>query len=157
MDRSTPMDGKNMSDLEAVERVATAYRDIVREIHKVIVGQDDVVRDLITTLLAGGHCLLVGVPGLAKTLLVKTVADVLDLGFSRQRLGRDDRPVGDVDEGEGLRTAEVRRAGGVDAPGALRRYRDADRVAHVLSSRSLRKIPGVRRARRRTARGGRTR
>jgi MoxR-like ATPase len=58
----------------------------------VIVGQDDVVRDLITTLLAGGHALLVGVPGLAKTLLVKTVADVLDLRFSRIQFTPDLMP-----------------------------------------------------------------
>ena len=92
MDQTRPMDPGAMSDLEAVERVAAAYRDLVTEIHKVIVGQDDVVRDLVTTLLAGGHCLLVGVPGLAKTLLVKTVADVLDLGFSRIQFTPDLMP-----------------------------------------------------------------
>jgi len=79
-------------DLEAVERVAEAYRLLLQEVHKVIVGQDTVVRDLVTTLLAGGHCILEGVPGLAKTLLVRTVADILDLRFSRIQFTPDLMP-----------------------------------------------------------------
>ncbi len=55
----------------------------LKEIAKVIVGQDTVIEQLFISLLSRGHCLLVGVPGLAKTLLIKTLADVLDLNFNR--------------------------------------------------------------------------
>jgi MoxR-like ATPase len=79
-------------DLEAVERVAEAYRLLLEQVHKVIVGQDAVVRDLVTTLFAGGHCILEGVPGLAKTLLVRTVAEILDLRFSRIQFTPDLMP-----------------------------------------------------------------
>ena len=77
------------SDVEAVDGLAKAYRDLSKEIAKVIVGQDDVVRAVIISLFSNGHSLLVGVPGLAKTLLVSTIADVLDLdlkGFSLHRI-----------------------------------------------------------------------
>ena len=63
-----------------------------KEVHKVIVGQDDTIEKLLLSLLSGGHSLLVGVPGLAKTLLIKTVADVLDLGFSRIQFTPDLMP-----------------------------------------------------------------
>ena len=79
-------------DLEAIERVSRAFARIKGEVRKVIVGQEEVVRDLICTLLAGGHCILVGVPGLAKTLLVRTVADILDLRFSRIQFTPDLMP-----------------------------------------------------------------
>jgi len=68
-------------DLEAAREVAEARRAIVSEIGKRIVGQDAVIEHLLIALFARGHCLFVGVPGLAKTLLIQTLADVLVLSF----------------------------------------------------------------------------
>ena len=62
---------------------ANVYQRIDSELRKVIVGQDDVLMGLMVSLFANGHCLLVGVPGLAKTLIVKSLADVLGLNFNR--------------------------------------------------------------------------
>lgn len=80
------------SDVEAVDALAQSYRDLKTEIGKVIVGQDDVVKGVIIALFSNGHSLLVGVPGLAKTLLVSTIADVLDLEFKRIQFTPDLMP-----------------------------------------------------------------
>ena len=80
------------SDVEAVDALAFAYKNLTKEIGKVIVGQDDVVRAVIISLFSNGHSLLVGVPGLAKTLLVSTIADVLDLDFKRIQFTPDLMP-----------------------------------------------------------------
>ena len=80
------------SDKEAVDALAASYKELKQEIGKVIVGQDEVVRTVITSLFANGHSLLVGVPGLAKTLLVSTIAEVLDLDFKRIQFTPDLMP-----------------------------------------------------------------
>ena len=80
------------SDVEAVDALAKAYKDLSAEISKVIVGQDDVVRAVIISLFSNGHSLLVGVPGLAKTLLVSSIAEVLDLEFKRIQFTPDLMP-----------------------------------------------------------------
>jgi MoxR-like ATPase len=80
------------SDVEAIDALARAYKDLSAEIGKVIVGQDDVVRAVIISLFSNGHSLLVGVPGLAKTLLVSTIAEVLDLDFKRIQFTPDLMP-----------------------------------------------------------------
>ena len=80
-------------DPEAAAREVTdAYARIKREIGKVIVGQDEVVDELLIAILAGGHALVVGVPGLAKTLLISTIARTLSLGFSRIQFTPDLMP-----------------------------------------------------------------
>ena len=79
-------------DLERVERLREAKARIAAEIAKVIVGQDRIVEELLIALLARGHCLLVGVPGLAKTLLISTLAKALDLKFSRIQFTPDLMP-----------------------------------------------------------------
>ena len=79
-------------DVELLERVADVSEAMRREVEKRIVGQREVVDELLTALLANGHALLVGVPGLAKTLLVHTVADALDLDFSRIQFTPDLMP-----------------------------------------------------------------
>lgn len=83
---------KYASDVEAVDALARAYQDLKAEIGKVIVGQDEVVRSVIISLFSNGHSLLVGVPGLAKTLLVSTIAEVLDLNFKRIQFTPDLMP-----------------------------------------------------------------
>ena len=80
------------SDVEAVDALAQAYKDLSQEIGKIIVGQDDVVKAVIISLFSNGHSLLVGVPGLAKTLLVSTISEVLDLEFKRIQFTPDLMP-----------------------------------------------------------------
>ena len=86
------MTPEERSDVEAVEGLKVAHDRIVAEIGKVVIGQRDVIEDLLIAILANGHCLLVGVPGLAKTLLVSTLARVLDLEFSRIQFTPDLMP-----------------------------------------------------------------
>ena len=76
----------------AIQECADARRRILGEVHKVIVGQDRVIDELLSALFADGHCLLVGVPGLAKTLLISTLARVLDLRFNRIQFTPDLMP-----------------------------------------------------------------
>jgi MoxR-like ATPase len=80
------------SDLKAVETLKVARERIVAELRKVIVGQDAVIEQLLTALFANGHVLLVGVPGLAKTLLISSLARVLDLKFNRIQFTPDLMP-----------------------------------------------------------------
>lgn len=80
------------SDVEAAEAMAQKYRDLKQEIGKVIIGQEEVVDRLLIALFCKGHTLLVGVPGLAKTLLISTIAKVLDLKFSRIQFTPDLMP-----------------------------------------------------------------
>jgi MoxR-like ATPase len=81
-----------LSDVEAVASLKENFSAMRKEIAKVIIGQERVIEELLISLLARGHCLLVGVPGLAKTLLIKTVAEVLDLKFSRIQFTPDLMP-----------------------------------------------------------------
>jgi MoxR-like ATPase len=97
-------------DIAAVAaRVAEGRSRILAEIHKVIVGQDHVIEQVLIALFTGGHCLITGVPGLAKTLLIKTVAQILDLSFKRIQFTPDLMPA-DItgtevlDEEDGHRT-----------------------------------------------------
>ncbi len=85
----TPMEPEQV---EAVAEVARHREAILGEVKKVIVGQDHVIEELLIALLARGHCLLVGVPGLAKTLLISTLADVLELNFNRIQFTPDLMP-----------------------------------------------------------------
>ncbi len=80
------------SDVEAVDALAQAYQDLRTEIGKVIVGQQEVVKTVLISLFSNGHSLLVGVPGLAKTLLVSTISEVLDLDFKRVQFTPDLMP-----------------------------------------------------------------
>lgn len=80
------------SDAEALEQLKDKYAALRREIGKAIVGQDDVVRDVLISIFGNGHCLLVGVPGLAKTLLVNTIARSLGLTFNRIQFTPDLMP-----------------------------------------------------------------
>lgn len=81
-----------MEDLELAQELLKAKKNTVNEIQKVIIGQDEVIEDLLVALFSKGHCLFVGVPGLAKTLLVSTLAQVLNLGFSRIQFTPDLMP-----------------------------------------------------------------
>ncbi|WP_353718149.1 MoxR family ATPase [Dyadobacter sp. 676] len=83
---------KYSSDVEAAEAMKVAYDKIRSEIGNVIIGQDEVVKRLLTAIFCQGHCLLVGVPGLAKTLLIQTIASSLDLNFNRIQFTPDLMP-----------------------------------------------------------------
>ena len=77
---------------EALQNLADAYRKLDQEIKKIIIGQQDIIDQLLITLFSRGHCLIVGVPGLAKTLLISTLAQVLDLKFNRIQFTPDLMP-----------------------------------------------------------------
>lgn len=85
-------DINKMNDVGLVAELQKSVSEIKAEIAKVIVGQDETIDNLIASLLSKGHCMLVGVPGLAKTLLIKTLADVLDLEFNRIQFTPDLMP-----------------------------------------------------------------
>ncbi len=82
----------NTNDALLVEQLSQKVKELKKEIAKVIVGQEEIIDNLLISLLARGHCLLVGVPGLAKTLLIKTLAEVFDLSFSRIQFTPDLMP-----------------------------------------------------------------
>lgn len=81
-----------MSDKEGLDELVVKYNELKNEIHKVIVGQDEVVDQVLISIFSKGHCLLVGVPGLAKTLLVNTISDCLGLSFNRIQFTPDLMP-----------------------------------------------------------------
>lgn len=81
-----------MSDKESIDQLVRHYRELKNEIHKIIVGQDEVVDQVLISIFSRGHCLLVGVPGLAKTLLVNTIAQTLGLSFNRIQFTPDLMP-----------------------------------------------------------------
>ncbi|HTA83067.1 MAG TPA: MoxR family ATPase [Bacteroidia bacterium] len=80
------------SDVEAVDAFGSKYRELTSEIKKVIIGQEEVVEDVLNCIFSRGHCLLIGVPGLAKTLLVNTIAQTLGLTYNRIQFTPDLMP-----------------------------------------------------------------
>lgn len=80
------------NEVEAVDALHQSFKNIHTEIGKVVIGQDEIVKQVLIAIFSNGHCLLVGVPGLAKTLLVQTVANVLDLNFNRIQFTPDLMP-----------------------------------------------------------------
>ena len=80
------------NDVELVKYLNTKFKELKSEFAKVIVGQEAIIDQIINAILSRGHCLLVGVPGLAKTLLVKTLAEALELKFSRIQFTPDLMP-----------------------------------------------------------------
>ncbi|OGS45513.1 MAG: AAA family ATPase [Elusimicrobia bacterium RIFOXYD2_FULL_34_15] len=83
---------EKISDIKLVEKLVSARKSIIEQLSKVIVGQQEVIDQLLISLFAKGHCLIVGVPGLAKTLLISTVSQILDLQFSRIQFTPDLMP-----------------------------------------------------------------
>ncbi len=92
IDGTTPSPPDGNEDLQRIQRVADVYRRVSDELSKRIVGQREVIDQVLTAMLAGGHCLLVGVPGLAKTLLVHSLAETLRLDFNRIQFTPDLMP-----------------------------------------------------------------
>ena len=82
----------SMSPDEAVRRVSKAREVLIGEVHKVIVGQNEMIEQMLISLFARGHCLTIGVPGLAKTLTVSTLARALHLKFNRVQFTPDLMP-----------------------------------------------------------------
>jgi MoxR-like ATPase len=81
-----------INDEQLLDKLGQARESLLREIRKAIIGQDDVVEQVLLSLFVGGHSIITGVPGLAKTLLVRTVASVLDLSFKRIQFTPDLMP-----------------------------------------------------------------
>ena len=90
--QSLSQSNASADDLKAIEKLGTARQTLKTEIAKVIVGQQEVVDDLLTAIFSRGHCLMIGVPGLAKTLMVSTIADAIDLDFNRIQFTPDLMP-----------------------------------------------------------------
>lgn len=80
------------NEVDAVNALHQSFKNIKSEIGKVVIGQDEIIKSVLISIFSNGHCLLVGVPGLAKTLLVQTVASVLDLNFNRIQFTPDLMP-----------------------------------------------------------------
>jgi len=95
------MSKERPDDLELIKDLSESYTKIRTELSKVIIGQDEIIENLIIGLLSRGHCLLVGVPGLAKTLLIKSLGEILGLSFSRIQFTPDLMP-GDITGSEVL-------------------------------------------------------
>ena len=86
------VDQLTISDEQLLDKLGTARERLLREIRKAIIGQDEVVEQVLLALFVGGHSIITGVPGLAKTLLVRTIANVLDLSFKRIQFTPDLMP-----------------------------------------------------------------
>jgi len=85
-------DTQTLTDAETVDQILTGYSRIKSELGKTIIGQEDVIDEILISLFAGGHVLITGAPGLAKTLLVKSIAEIFDLQFSRIQFTPDLMP-----------------------------------------------------------------
>ena len=101
---------QTLTDIEAADTLKTAKENILNQLKKRIIGQDEVIEQLLIALFSQGHCLLVGVPGLAKTLLISTFAQILELPFNRIQFTPDLMPsdiIGTdiIEEGEGGKRA----------------------------------------------------
>src|SRR3954470_4379938 len=81
-----------IGDEQLLDKLGHARESLLREIRKAIIGQDDVIEQVLISLFVGGHSIITGVPGLAKTLLVRTIANVLDLSFKRIQFTPDLMP-----------------------------------------------------------------
>jgi MoxR-like ATPase len=89
---SAPARPASSADVEAIQMLGDARRRLKAEIAKVIVGQEHIIDDLLTAVFSRGHCLMIGVPGLAKTLMVRTIAQAIDLSFNRIQFTPDLMP-----------------------------------------------------------------
>src|SRR5690349_9724310 len=83
---------ESANDIALADRLRAGTTTIINEIRRLIVGQDDIIDQALIALFGGGHCLIVGVPGLAKTLLIHTISRALDLRFSRIQFTPDLMP-----------------------------------------------------------------
>src|SRR6266481_4083185 len=86
------MSDMGQTDLEAMRKLKTAFDDIKQQLTRVIVGQDEVIEELLIALFSRGHCILEGVPGLAKTLMISSLSKCLSLDFSRIQFTPDLMP-----------------------------------------------------------------
>ena len=82
----------NTSDIQSIEKILNSFKEVKKEVSKVIIGQDLIINQLLMTIFSGGHSVLIGVPGLAKTLLVNTVAKTMGLKFNRIQFTPDLMP-----------------------------------------------------------------
>ncbi|MFW5852075.1 MAG: AAA family ATPase, partial [Bacteroidota bacterium] len=82
----------NTNDVDAIDNLKRSYTELKQEIQKVIIGQEDIIDNVLLSIFSGGHCLLIGVPGLAKTLLVTTIAKTLGLDYNRVQFTPDLMP-----------------------------------------------------------------
>src|SRR3712207_3095297 len=122
-----------LRDEELLDRLSTAREGLLREIRKAIKGQDEVVEQVLLSLFVGGHSIITGVPGLAKTLLVRTIASVLDLSFKRIQFTPDLMPA-DI---TGTEIIEEDRATGRRAMEFIRGPRSEEHTSELQSRQYL--------------------
>jgi len=120
-----------IKDEELLDKLASAREALLREIRKAIIGQDDVVEQVLLSLFVGGHSIITGVPGLAKTLLVRTVASVLELSFKRIQFTPDLMPA-DITGTEIIE--EDRATGGRRSEPEIRRFVDGSALRRATGS-----------------------
>ena len=124
---------RNLEDTRAIEKLQSARRRIMEQLSRVIVGQEEVIDELLISLFSRGHCLLEGVPGLAKTLMVSTLAETLNLGFSRIQFTPDLMPA-DI---TGTEIIEENRATG----GREYRFLEGPLFANVILADEINRTP----------------
>jgi MoxR-like ATPase len=124
---------QNLSQDEAIRRLGEARQRIVDQLSRVIVGQQDVIEELLITLFSRGHCLLEGVPGLAKTLMISTLARTLNLSFSRIQFTPDLMPA-DI---TGTEIIEENKSTGARE----RRFLEGPLFAHVVLADEVNRTP----------------
>ncbi len=123
------------SDVKAVDSLVEKYKDLRREIGKVIIGQDDVIKNVLIAIFSKGHCLLVGVPGLAKTLLVNTVSQTLGLTYNRIQFTPDLMP-SDI-----LGTEILDVVGGADSQSREFRFVKGPLFANIILADEINRCP----------------
>jgi MoxR-like ATPase len=121
------------SDLAAIKQLQTAYQDLKRQLGRVIVGQDEVIEQLLIALFSRGHCMLEGVPGLAKTLLISSLAKCLSLDFSRIQFTPDLMPA-DITGTDFIEKNPV--TGGVDI-----KFRPGPLFANIVLADEINRTP----------------
>src|SRR5262245_12836116 len=125
--------GSHTADSQSIRRLGDARERILAQLSKVIVGQHHVIEELLISLFSRGHCLLEGVPGLAKTLLISTLARSLDLTFSRIQFTPDLMPA-DI---TGTEIIEENRTTG----GRERRFLEGPVFSHVILADEINRTP----------------
>ena len=128
-----PQDGFDQAASEAIGRLADAREKLIDQLSKVIVGQRDVLEELLISLFSGGHCLLEGVPGLAKTLMISTLARAMDLTFSRIQFTPDLMPA-DI---TGTEIIEENKSTGARE----RRFMEGPLFAHIILADEINRTP----------------
>ena len=142
-------DTQTPTDAETVDQILTGYSHIKSELGKTIIGQEAVIDEILISLFAGGHVLITGAPGLAKTLLVKSIAEIFDLQFSRIQFTPDLMPaditgtevLSETDAGRQLRFVPGPVFANIILADEINRTPPKTQAAHWRPCRSIKSLP----------------